>query len=187
MNFPFFKYKTCLVWPLFVAGLTLAICSINGVAAQSDIEIQAERFEVDALKQELNAIGHVKVDRGNIDLYGSKATYNKSTKRLHIDGPISMKSTQFNLTCESLSADGVNNTITAYGNVKFNFDKISGNSDQAVYDVNADSITLTGHPKAWQGTDFISGEKIMVLIAQNKLVTLGNTKLVFSEERLHKK
>ena len=174
-------------WRLALVGLAITSLLFTPLWADSDIEIQAERFEMDALKQELNAIGHVKVARGTMDLYGSKAVYNKTSKRLDIEGPITLKSQKFNLTCDSLTADGVKNSVTARGNVKFTFDKITGKSDLALYDIGAETVTLTGSPKAWQGNDFISGEKILVLIAQNKLVTLGNTKLVFSEERLRKK
>jgi lipopolysaccharide export system protein LptA len=76
--------------------------------------------------------------------------------------------------------------VVATGNVKVQDGERLGTAQRAVFVNREQKITLTGQPKVWQGKDMVSGEKIIVLLGEEKtLVESGPDRRV--EVILHPK
>jgi lipopolysaccharide export system protein LptA len=58
--------------------------------------------------------------------------------------------------------------IVATGNVKIQEVDRLATAQKAVFTNSEQKIVLTGHPKVWQGKDMVSGEKIIVLLEEDK-------------------
>ena len=76
--------------------------------------------------------------------------------------------------------------VVATGNVKVQDGDRLATAQRAVFVNREQKITLTGQPKVWQGKDMVSGEKIIVLLEEEKsLVESGPDRRV--EVILHPK
>ncbi|HNR12479.1 MAG TPA: lipopolysaccharide transport periplasmic protein LptA [Thermodesulfobacteriota bacterium] len=72
--------------------------------------------------------------------------------------------------------------IIAQGNVKISQKDLAASCRMATFLQGAQKIILTGKPKVWQGNNMVSGEKIEILLDQDKILIEGGKK---KEERVN--
>lgn len=63
--------------------------------------------------------------------------------------------------------------ITAQGSVKINQDDRIATCEEAVFLQPSQKIILTGNPKVWQGNNIVKGEKITILLDEDKIEIQG--------------
>lgn len=166
---------------LFILFLPLALCCHPG-----NIDIQADVFELDGKTNELLASGNVKVTQKDILMTGKNAKYNQKSQKLFLAGPIQLEKGTMRLTCENAWAYGQEETVEAIGKIKFNYSSMQGESDFALYNRSQQKITLTGNPRAWQGSDEITGKTILIDLKREKITTEGKARVQLSVETLQK-
>jgi lipopolysaccharide transport protein LptA len=165
----------------FLLGLLLFSSTL--FAAQ-DIDITAEEFEFDGIKNIVNAVGNVVVTQRGAVITSKRAVYEKDGKTISMYDGVTMKREGLILRCDTAIADGVEDVVTAIGAVTYAMGKIKGSAGRAVYDMNKGLITLTGNPVANQAGDFIKGETIIIDLVNNKVRTKGKANVKLSVEKL---
>jgi lipopolysaccharide transport protein LptA len=166
---------------VFLLGLLLFS---SALFASKDIDITAEEFEFDGMKDCIHAKGDVVVTQRGATITGERATYKKDGKTISLFEDVVMKRGKLFLSCNKAVADGINDTITAIGNVSYTMEDIEGSSGRAVYDMNKKIVTFTENPVAKQSGDFVRGETIIVDLVTKKVKTKGNAKVKLSVEKL---
>ena len=166
--------------------LTLAFFSGCLLAADptSNIQIDADFFELDANRNNVIASGNVVVTQADIILYGDKATYDQRSQLIDLKHNIRLIKGEMTLYCDTVRADGVKNTISAKGNVRFSFKDMKGLSESIEFDIDKQELVLAGSPKAWQGQDLVQGDMIFINLKKNKVTTKGKAKIYISPKRL---
>ena len=175
------SYKSALLIALFLMPLTL------WCATTQNIDIQADVFELDGKTNEVFASSNVRVTQKDVVMTGKNAKYNQKTQKLSLSGPIQIDKGEMRLFCDSVVAYGKEETIEAIGHIKFNYIKIHGEADFAVYNRLTQKITLTGNPRAWQGQDEVTGMTIWIDLKREKITTEGKARIHLSVETLQQK
>ncbi len=166
---------------VFLFGLLLFSSTLF---AAKDIDITAEEFEFDGVKDIVNANGNVVVTQQGAIIKGKTAIYKKESRTISMFGGVSMTRGKLVLTCTEAVADGEADIVTAIGNVDYTMGKIKGSAGHAVYDMYAGLITLTDNPHAYQSGDFIKGETIIIDLVKKIVKTKGKAKVKLSVEKL---
>ncbi|OGC36297.1 hypothetical protein A2311_01375 [candidate division WOR-1 bacterium RIFOXYB2_FULL_48_7] len=74
--------------------------------------------------------------------------------------------------------------LTFKDHVTINYKDISASGDTADYYTLQQKIVLSGQAQAQQGDNHLTGNKIMVLLKENKISVLGKSRVIISEEEL---
>ncbi len=115
-------------------------------AAEQPLRVNAQTLELDNKKQIITFKGNVIARQGEM-------TIQADTARVYFDK----------------KAEGHEiKEIVAIGNVKISQGNRLATSERAVFYNQEQKIILTGQPKVWQGKDMLSGEKITVLLKEDK-------------------
>jgi lipopolysaccharide transport protein LptA len=119
------------------------------------IKITADRFMVDSYQDEITADQNVVIIRNGSKIAATKAVYDQ-------------KQGIFNLYGDVFLTDG---QITAY-------------SKNATYDTKSNKIVLTEGAKAKRASNEVYGDKISILLGQNKILIEGRTKAKIKEKEI---
>ena len=151
-----------------VAAL-LALCGVSSpvVAAEAflqwdaagqPIEVDSEAMELLGKDGKVIFTGEVIVNRGDMTL---------QSDRLEV----------------TIGEEGRNlKKVVATGNVRMRKGELVASGAKAVYDVDGGIVTLTGEPKVWQGRNVISGETIMLYLADERVVVDKPKATLYSDQ-----
>ncbi len=172
------------------AFILLALIMVSGfsssaiVAAQKlNIKITADVFELDGEKKQVVASGNVLMIQDDLKVHGDMAKYDQDVKKIEVTGHVQAVKGDIALTCNRITAFPQEERIFAEGGVKFSFAGIRGESNTANIQLKNQKVVLTGNPKAWRGTDQISGSTITIYLDKKKIVTEGQTQVLLSVDR----
>lgn len=109
------------------------------------INITADRLEADNRAGTVNFLGTVVAKREDMVIFSDQLTafYTKERKM---------------------------QKYVARGNVKINQTDRMATCHEALYDQPTQKIILTGKPKVWQGNNIVSGERIIILLNEDKII-----------------
>jgi lipopolysaccharide transport protein LptA len=172
-----FFYSLCLL----IGLATNLICLTN-----SEIALDADNIEFDGIKNLVIASGNVRVfyHEKKLLITCLKAEYSNEKKQVKLAGNVVLTKDQLTLNCTNLNADLKKNQVDATGGVKFIFsENIKGNADTANYNLEQNSLTLSGNASAYNGEDMLSGQNILILLNEKKVITKGRTSIIISPER----
>ena len=127
-------------------GLLGKIGEAGGRAGEQPLRITSEQLEADNKNSVIIFSGNVVAKQGNMTIYADAARvyYEKKEEGNEI------------------------REIVATGNVKIQEADRLAVAQNAVFMNSEQKIVLTGQPKVWQGKDMVSGEKITILLEENK-------------------
>lgn len=167
---------------------TTAITAITPTSAistaTSDVLLDADGIEFDGLKNTILASGNVVIKYKDIVIKSKEGEYFHQDKIVKLSGSVSLIKDKIKLTCKRLVANLKENKISAMDNVQFTFlDGIKGKSDIATYIMDKNMIILSGNASASYRDDKISGQEIVVLINEKKIITKGRMNILISPER----
>lgn len=152
-------------------------------AVTSNIQISADFLEFDASKNNAIASGNVVVQQKDVTIHGRRGIYNQAKSTIELTQDIKVTRGDMVLVCKSIYANGLQNIVQAKGNVSFDYKDLKGSADTATYDLNKQTITLSGQPVAWQGQDQVKGDMIIIDLVKSKVQTKGKAQIFFSPER----
>jgi lipopolysaccharide export system protein LptA len=114
--------------------------------ADQPLRITSQQLEADNKRSVIIFSGNVVAKQGNMTIYADSARvyYEKKEEGNEI------------------------REIVATGNVKIQEAALLAIAQNAVFTNSEQKIVLTGQPKIWQGKDMVSGEKITILLEENK-------------------
>jgi len=141
-----------------------ALAGADGRGSGQPLKITAESLEADNKNRVITFRGKVEARQGGLTIYADLAQvfYEKKEEGNEI------------------------REVVATGNVKVQEGDRLATARKAVFANREQKITLTGEPKVWQGKDMVSGEKIVVLLDEERsLVESGPDRRV--EVILHPK
>ena len=169
----------------FFIVLILFFIMLNPYYAKEklDIEIDAESIEFNGTDQSIMASGNVNIAYKDIKIGSKKAYYSHLTKQLILNGNISLVRDKLKLKCNGLFADIKENKITATEDIKFDYEDIKGQSENASYFVDKNIVELSGNASASRGEDHLTGKIIEIQINEKKVITKGRTSIIISPER----
>lgn len=123
---------------------TKASTSEKPFSSSQPINITSDRMEADNRNRTVNFLGNVVAKREDMVIFSDRILtfYNKEGK---ID------------------------KIIAQGNVKINQNDRMATCVEATFFQPSQKIVLTGKPKVWQGNNIITGEKITILLIEDKM------------------
>jgi len=162
-----------------VIGLVYIVL-IKGYA--QEVQINADFFELDGDKQEVNASGNVTVYQKDAVITGERARFDKEKNVIQLFGNVQFKKDKLIIHCSHINAYTKKDLIEAIGPIKMSYLDVKGEAEKATYNVKQNVITLSGSPKAWQKTDELSGEIIQIDLKYSKITTKGQAKVKFSRE-----
>ncbi len=132
------------------------------------------------------ASGNVVVNQNDMTLYGRMAQFDQDRQWVHLFGPVTLRQGEMVLTSKEIKAYSQENRVDAMGNVQFRFGDIHGTADKTSYERMRQRVQLEGRPKAWQGTDEISGQSISIDLKRGKIITKGDAKVILNLDKIKK-
>lgn len=127
--------------------------------AGEPIDVQADSTEFDGGKNLVTFTGNVTAKRGpmTINSQALEVKLNPATREI--------------------------SEITATGKVSVRRGDVLATGKKAVYDVAADTVTLTGEPKIWRGTDAVEGETVLMHIKDERLIVKGGAHVILNPQK----
>lgn len=145
-----------LVFMLLLTGPALA-ASLGDSA--DPIDVKADSTEFDGGKNLVTFTGNVTARRGPMTINSEtlEVKLNPGTREI--------------------------NEITATGKVSVRREDILATGQKAVYDIAADTVTLTGAPKIWRGTDAVEGETVLIHLKDERLIVKGGAHVILNPQK----
>jgi lipopolysaccharide export system protein LptA len=165
------RRTTCILFAIVIA---LAIAP-GGAAAQKagplsydpgkPIKLAADRLEADNKLHSVRFLGNVVAVQGDAVLNADQVVVKYATtqeKPVGSDEPGVLEAMP--------SAGGAEiESLTAAGNVTLIQGERRARCGQAMYTEKARTIVLTGSPRVWQGSDYLSGDKIILHMESQRI------------------
>jgi len=161
----------------------MIVFSIPLKAAQT-VHIESDVFEFDGVKNKILATGHVVVTQRDIVLKSPRALYDKAKQVIQLLDNVELTHVELHLTCDEATAFGDEDKVEAVGHVHYTYRDIVGDADRAVYDMNKQTIVLTGSPTTRQGEDQLVADTVIVDLKRKKVITQGKAKVKLSVDKL---
>ncbi len=135
------------------------------------IHVVSDRMEVDQGKKQIVFLGHVMAKKGDLTVLGDRMTvvYRKVKKA----NSKNKKAKSSSRRAPNLTDTTQIEKIFAQGNVKISKGDIVAIGDRADYYQESQKLLLTGHARISRGGDFISGERVIILLDENKSIVEG--------------
>lgn len=121
------------------------------------INMDADVFEIDGIKNIIKASGFLKANQGELNIESGSAEFKDNEKILNI-----------------------------HDNVRISFRDIAAASDFASYNVRSRKIILIGGASAKRGGSNLNGDKLIIDLKDNKIGVMGRTKAFIEEEVITK-
>ena len=166
-----------LISPVLVFGA-------KSETSTQNIQISADIFELDAKTNLVVASGNVVVTQKDMKILGRMAEFDQKKKVVKLTDHVTLTRGNVTLSCAEIVAYGQESRVEAMGGVQFQSEELHGRSEKALYDFYRQTIRLEGEPRAWKGTDEVSGRVILVDLKRNKMTTQGNAKMVLDLEQI---
>lgn len=145
---------------LFLGMISLCTCSGQSAEETSPTVIDAERLEIDLNQNMASFIGKVKAvhEQGVLECQELQVIFEKSTGQI--------------------------NKLVAKGKVKISQDNNTGLCEEAIYEfIPKRKITLTGNPQLTRGKEKFSGESIIFLVDEQRIIIKDKVKgVVFPQK-----
>lgn len=164
-----------IVWGLILVGF-------SSLSFAAPIRIHADIFEIDGQTEKVHAKGRVNVTKEDVQIQSQELTYTHANQHIAFNKQVVLEKGPIRLSSERLEGYQNADNIHAYGHVSFVYNDITGESDQAAYSINKELLVLSGHSQAKQGLDKVTGDKIVIDVRRQKLVTQGRAKIKISPE-----
>lgn len=134
---------------------------------------------------------------GAIQIATDRLEVDDKAKVIHLNGNVEIRWDQMVLTCSDadvfyhevqVKKTGSSNPkketeakreitrLEANGHVKITMEDSVAVSDKAVYDAVKRQIILTGSPRVWRGKDFLTGDRIIVYLDEDRVVVESGPK-----------
>ena len=162
---------------LFILFPTL----LFAIPKTKNLTIDADSFEMNALKNIITAEGNVVLKQKGLEIHGKQAKYFKKTEKANIYGGVKIIKEGMVMFCDTVEANGKTERVFAKGNIRFELSDINGTSDSARYDTKAQKVILIGSPKVMRNLDTLTGEKIYIDLKTEKVRTVGKARIVIVE------
>ena len=150
------------------------------ICAEEPIRVHASEFEIDGHSEKVYVHGDVKVEKDDALITSKRADYTHSKQLISFKDDVSLVKGPIQVKSQTLEAYNLTDQIKAKGDVSFVYQDLEGQADRAIYSINKEILVLSGHSKARQGKDKISGEKIVIDVKHKRIVTQGRAKIKIS-------
>jgi len=167
----------CLILILFLG-------TVQYQAATRNINVEADKFELDVEDQYVRARGNVVVTHEDIILTGDVAKFDKERQTVRINGNVVIKKDSMTLKCDRAVALNNENRVDGFGDVEFSYDEMKGSSDRASYFLDRKLVILASSANITRLKDSLSGDRVFIDIARNYFKTVGNSELILSVSEL---
>jgi lipopolysaccharide transport protein LptA len=166
-----------LNWKLSTKKL---ICNGSITLTKGDLLINAEKLEADVGMEKAHLTG-----KPSGDVYSDGKSVHIAADSFFIDSSKDIVVAEPNVTITRKGSkitagkavyNQKNGIITLFGDVFLTDDQISAYSKNASYDTLNSKVTLLEKAKAVRGKNEVYGDKIQVLLGQNKIVIQGHSK-----------
>ncbi len=166
-----------LNWKLATKKL---VCNGSITLTKGDLLINSEKLEADVGLEKALLTGHP-----SGDIYSDGKAIHISAESFFIDSSKDIVNAEKNviiarkgskITCSKAVYDQRNDTITLSGDVFLTDDKISAYSKNASYDTLNNKVILLEKAKAVRDKNEVYGDKITVLLGQNKIIIQGHSR-----------
>lgn len=166
-----------LDWKLSTKKL---VCIGSITLTKGDLLINSEKLEADVGLEKALLTGHP-----SGDIYSDGKAIHITADSFFIDSSKDIVVAEKNviitrkgsrITSSKAVYDQKNDIITLYGDVSLADDKISAYSNNASYDTMNGKITLIENARAIRDKNEVFGDKITVLLGQNKIIIQGHSR-----------
>jgi len=154
------------------------------IVASNNIHITSDTVELDGSANQVLASGNVIVTQRDITLKSMNALYNQETQIAVLTNNVALEKNNLQMTCDKATAYGIENIITAEGNISINYDSVQAKAAFAHFNIDTSIITLTGDPIATQNDGYITGESIYIDLDQTKVTTKGSAEVKLNLDKL---
>jgi lipopolysaccharide transport protein LptA len=168
----------------FATPIILLLFLLSPLFGASNVDIEADEFEYDGMKDIVTARGNVVVTQRDVVIKSDKGVYEKAIQQITLLDGVTMEKDGIYLTCQKAIANSLKNTVEALGTVNYTFNDIKGTAGKAFYDMNKNEIELTENPVAYQGRDLVKGERVIIDLDKNKVITRGKARVKLSVDKL---
>lgn len=168
----------------FTTPIILFLFLIFPLFGASNVDIEADEFEYDGAKDIVTAKGNVIVTQGDVVIKSDRGVYKKAVQEITLFDGVTMEKDGIYLTCQAAVANSLKNTVEAFGTVNYTFEDIKGTAGKAFYNMKTNEVELSDNPVAYQGRDLVKGERIIIDLNRNKVITRGKARVKLSVDKL---
>lgn len=168
----------------FSTPIILFLFLLSPLFGSSNVDIEADEFEYDGAKDIVLARGNVIVTQRDVTIKSARGLYEKAEQKITLFDGVTMEKDGIYLTCQTAIADSLRNTVEAIGTVNYTFRDIKGTAGRAFYDMTQNEVELLDNPVAYQGRDLVKGEKVIIDLNKNKVITRGKARVKLSVDKL---
>jgi lipopolysaccharide transport protein LptA len=166
-----------LNWKLSTKKL---ICNGSITLTKGDLLINAEKLEADVGLEKAHltgkASGNIYTDGKEIHISADSFLVDRSKDIVVAEPNVIITRKGSKITAGKAVYDQKNGIISLYGDVFLTDDQISAFSRNASYDTLKGKVTLLEKAKAVRGKNEVYGDRILVLLGQNKIMIQGHSK-----------
>lgn len=145
--------------------ISLMVAAIPAQAQNAPVQttITSQRVQYDTNAQTIIFTGNVHVVRPDVQIWSERLTV------------ILAKNASGNTsTAEGISASEIEKLI-AERNVRMTMGERNGNCDKATYTTTDELLVMEGNPRLYEGTNSITGEKILFYVAEDRSEVIGSS------------
>lgn len=168
----------------FLTRIILFLFLVFPLLGASNVDIEADEFEYDGVKDIVHAKGRVIVTQNDVKIKSARGLYEKAHQKITLFDGVVMEKDGIYLTCETAIANSLENTVEALGTVNYTFKDIRGTAGKAFYDMDKNEVELLDNPVAYQGRDLVKGERVIIDLNKNKVITRGKARVKLSVDKL---
>ena len=174
-----------LNWKLSTKKL---ICSGAISLTKGDVIIDAEKLDADVGLEKVLLTGHpsgkIFTDSRKINITADNFMVDSSQDKITANQKVLITRKGSNITSSKAVYDQKQGIFYLYGGVSLSDGKINAYSNNASYDTKNNKIIMTDGAKAKRDSNEISGDKISILIGQNKILIEGRSRAKIKEAEI---
>lgn len=166
-----------LEWKLSTKKL---LCNGSISLTKGNVVINAEHLDADVGLQMVRLTGapsaEIVTDGGSITMNADEFLVDSTKDVMIANRNVVIKKSGSVINADRSTYSQKDNSVALSGSVKLADGEIVANSNSANYNLTARAVTLTDNARARRGQSEISGEKMTVLLGQNRIIVEGRTK-----------
>lgn len=168
----------------FSTPIILFLFLVSPLFGASNVDIEADEFDYDGAKGIVHAKGNVIVTQEDVTIKSGRGLYEKAKQTITLFDGVVMEKDGIYLTCETAVANSLKNTLEAIGTVNYTFKDIKGTAGKAFYDMKKNEVELSENPVAYQGRELVKGERVIIDLTKNKVITRGKARVKLSVDKI---
>ena len=147
------------------------------------VKASAKQFNILLRENLIRGRYNVDISYKDIKVRSDRINYTLKNNVIYVYKNVFVTKDDMTLSCNS-SKISFPKWINVYGDVKFNYRDYHSISEEALYNIKTNLISLEGKAHLTHGLDFVKGDKIIFDVEKQKVVSKGRSKINFSTKRI---